>query len=431
MKSDDIIKDAKKQAIAMNSSFDVTNHKNGATVLPTFKNMTIYLSTDQTLVGLFRYNRFSHQTEVAVKPDWGSYGSYPKPINDHDIIHLRKYLAEEYGIDCSMANLDNAITYIATKNSYDPVLRYLKSVKWDGEPRIDNWLTEYMGVEEDTYSRFIGKMTLVGACARVDKPGIKYDYMLILEGQQGIGKSEGLRALGGEWFKEMSLTDRTKDTVEKMQGAWIIEVPELSVFKKRDIESLKAFITMNTDKERLPYGRRSQFFPRRNIFVGTINPSNSGYLTDSTGNRRFMPVSCTEINVPRIFADRDQLWAEAWQAYKDNSPLYPTIEISGLSSFAQAKREIVDEWQDDIERHVKDMERVTSTDIWIGCLSGTLDRFDLNSQRRISDCLQKLGWERRTIRVNGKPIKGFSRSEDDIEKRRLDDKESLDLPWED
>jgi predicted P-loop ATPase len=428
MKSDNLVKKLKEESDLEAIQLDFKSTKSGTIILPTFNNATILLQTNPELVGLFRFNDFAHQTELVKMPSWGRLGDYPKPLTDADVINLRKYLAIAHKADFSMANLSDAVTFVSGKYSYDPVKDYLNSIKWDGTPRIDNWLCTHMNAADNAYTRFVGKMTLVGACARIDKPGIKYDYMLILEGKQGIGKSEACKALGGEWFTEMSLSDRTKETVESMQGAWIIEVPELSVFKKKDIESLKAFITITKDKQRLPYGRRSQIFPRRNIFIGTVNPSNSGYLTDSTGNRRFLPVFCNgDINIGKILADKDQLWAEAWKAYKEKSPLYLTGEISAMSYSEQSSREIDDAWQQEIKNYCKDRIRVTSQEIWTECLHGHIDKLDRTSQMRISDCLQKDGWDRRTIRISGELKKGFSK-DPSLENAENDTAED-DVPW--
>ena len=323
-----------------------------------------------------------------------------------------------------MANLNDAVTRVSVKNSYDPVKDYLTSLIWDGKSRVGNWLTDYLGVVDDDYGQFVGKMTLVGACARIDKPGIKYDYMLILEGEQGIGKSEALKALGGEWFNEMSLTGRDKDTVEKMQGCWIIEVPELAVFKKKEIESLKAFITMNKDKERLPWGRRSVTFPRRNVFIGTINPGSNGYLTDNTGNRRFLPVDCKAINVPKLRSDRDQIWAEAWKLYQDGSPLYLSKDITIKSTDMQASREVADAWQEPIEDYIRGRDRVTSKEIYTDGLKGHLHQFDRMKQMRVCDCLRKANWEKKTFRLQGNFTKGFMRNS-----KAEPIKTSEDVPW--
>ena len=414
----------KKKTEEYSLELDVLTTKAGTIVKPSFRNATIYMQTDKKLIGLFQFNDFAHTAETTKRPFWGKLGAYPKQVIDADVVNLRKYLADEYRVDFKKTNLDDAVTYIAGKNAYDPVHDYLTSLKWDGTPRLETWLIDYLGVEDNEYSRFVGRMTLAGACARIDKPGVKYDYMLILEGEQGIGKSEALKALGGQWFTEMSLTERSKDIVEKMQGAWIIEVPELAVFKKKEIESLKAFITMNEDKERLPYGHRSQMFPRRNIFIGTINPGSNGYLTDNTGNRRFLPVECTEIDPGKIAADRDQLWAEAWLYYQSKAPLYITKDIADKSMDMQRSREIEDSWQGSIENFVKDKDRVTSAEIYTDCLKGFLQNLDRVSQNRISDCLRKANWERKSIRVNGELVKGFMRNKDAIEIETTED-----TPW--
>jgi predicted P-loop ATPase len=418
--SDDIIQEAKQRAVAVQSDLDIKMRGGETIVLPTPRNATIYLKTDPDLTGLFQYNAFANTCEVAHRPAWGELGDYPRQVNDHDVIHVRILLAEKYDVDFPKQTVDDAITFTATNNPYDPVLNYLTSIKWDGEHRLKNWLVSYLGVEKSYYSQFIGQMTLVAACARVDKPGIKFDHMLILEGAQAVGKSRAVEILGGEWSQEISLTERDKDTVERMQGCWIIEVPELSVFKKRDVESLKAFLTQRQDKQRLPWGRRSAVFPRRSIFIGTINPSAGGYLGDATGNRRFLPVRCWRINHAALMRDRDQLWAEAWHAYRHGFPLYLDERADEEAKQHQENRQTTDEWLTPIKHYVRDKDQVSSVELYEEALGGSKQDLRRSDQMRIAECLTHLKWTRKIFRQNKMVVRGFVPTKEAI---RLREKE--------
>lgn len=408
---EDISKRARERSDLLRLRLDVKRTKEGSFVLPTFKNVEIYLTSDENLMNLFQYNDFSSFVELTRQPPWNqTIGLYPKNADDFDILGLKSYLIQTYSVECTLNVLNEAVSHSAKLRSYDPVKKYLESLKWDGVKRVDQWLIKYLHVEDSEYSRFVGTMTLNAACARIDRPGVKYDYMLILEGEQNIGKSLAVSTLGGQYFREISLMDRTKETVENMQGAWIIEVAELAVFKKRDIESLKSFVSNEKDSVRLPFGRRTQTFPRRNIFVGTINPDNNGYLCDTTGNRRFLPVECRGyVDIAGIQRDRDQIWAEAWSIYRKGFPLRIPIEstVADAAFSAQTGRQTADEWQNLIHEYIQGKQSVRGVDIWTECLKGFASEFDRTRQLRVSDCMKRMGWSYRIIRLNGKTARCY------------------------
>lgn len=409
-------------------NLDVKNTQHGIIVLPTFKNAIIWLRTDEKLKGLFQYNIFLSRTEITKMPPWGMFGDYPKAMDDADVISLKTFLIETYRVEFSVTTLSEALVQISHEKSYDPVRDYLNSLKWDGVERVKSWLFDYAKVEPSAYTEFVGKITLVAAVARIFKPGIKYDYMLVLEGAQDIGKSMLVKALGGNYYKEISMTERDKETVEKLQGAWIVEVAELAVFKKRDIESLKAFITCAEDMQRLPYERRSKTFPRRNIFIGTINPDNNGYLSDSTGNRRFLPVECLgNLDVVGLQKVRDQLWAEACCIFHSGFDLYlpKDSEIAAQALQTQTGRQTQDEWTDLIAHYLIGKDKVRGIDIWTECLKGFSSDFDRFKQVRVADCMMKLGWLKGNFRFDGVQRNGY-RPKD--ESKLVDNDESG--PWE-
>jgi predicted P-loop ATPase len=289
------------------------------------------------------------------------------------------------------------------KNAYHPVRNYIQSIQWDGVRRVNKWLHTYAGADDNKYSSFVGEITLVAAVARVFKPGIKYDHMLILEGEQGIGKSEMFKILAGEWFSEISLIDKNKDTIDKMLGCWILEVAEMDVFKKKDIESLKAFITTSKDKERLSYDRRSQFFERQSIFVGTINCEADGeYLKDKTGNRRFLPVKVGKVDFSALKKDRDQLWAEAFSLYNNGYKIFINEDQISMVQQEQENRVENDAWMDCIRDYLYKgltiINKVKVSDIWINALNMPIAKISRVDKNRIAHCLRQLGYENKVIR---------------------------------
>ena len=185
---------------------------------------------------------------------------------------------------------------------------WLDSLEWDGQFRLDNCLSVYCGAENSAVIREAGRCWLLAAVARAYQPGTKFDHVLILEGNQSIGKSTVFRVLANSWSDELN-TFSGKEAAEKLDGVWIIEIAELAAMRRSDVETVKKFITTTHDRYRPAYGRHAVDKPRTCVFGGTTNSKD--YLPDSTGNRRFWPIHCEAINISGLRQDRDQLWAEA------------------------------------------------------------------------------------------------------------------------
>lgn len=243
-----------------------------------------------------------------------------------------------YGLKSSVQDVRAAIDMVAHENAFHPVRDYLEGAVWDGVSRVEGLFVDYLGAENNAYHRAIARMTLVGAVTRIFEPGHKFDFVPILEGVQGKRKSTFIEILARSWFSELEgdLHDR-KQLVEKMQGAWILEIPELQGFSKAEVTTIKGFVSARKDKVRMAYARRAMEYPRQCIFMGSTNDSE--YLKDSTGGRRFWPVACSvgEIDTGRLARNVDQLWAEAVTLYREmrrncNSetlPLYLSDQEAG------------------------------------------------------------------------------------------------------
>ena len=135
---------------------------------------------------------------------------------------------------------------------------YLDSLNWDGKPRVDTWLTDYLGVPETPYSRAVGRLLLVAAVRRARHPGCKFDEMLVLENEQGKDKSTALKVLAvrEEWFADdLVLNDDPKKQIEQISGKWIVEAGELKGMRRRQAEFLKSFLSRQMDRARMSYGR--------------------------------------------------------------------------------------------------------------------------------------------------------------------------------
>lgn len=222
----------------------------------------------------------------------------------------------EYKLFPKSHNTGFQLLAVAKRNAFDPLADHLRALKWDGVARVAEFLKRYMGaVGDDGYLATISTKWMVSAIARALNPGCKVDTVLILEGDQGIGKSTALKLLGGAFFTDTKLNIGDKDSRMMAATQWIIELGELASLKKSDADSLKTFFSGADDKVRPPYGRVLELFLRRCIFVGTTNPSGE-YLIDPTGNRRYWPVFCTKVDNVGLLQDRDQLWAEAVAIYE-------------------------------------------------------------------------------------------------------------------
>mgnify|MGYP001604123668 FL=1 len=279
------------------------------------------INGDENLKDLMRYNLMTHDIEFIKKTPWQSNGL----LKSVDLTELKYYLARVHDREFPTYTVEEGTLICARQNLYNPLLDWLKSLKWDGIKRLDGWLCDLAGVKENCYIRDVSRKILCGAVKRIFEPGCKFDYMPILEGEQGTGKSTLLSILGGKWYLDthLSTSENKKEIVDAMRTAWIVEISDLAGFRKHDIEYLKSFLSDESDRVRLPYARRAEDYPRQCVFIGTHNPSGDNeYLRDDTGNRRFWPVECSQINLQHAKECRDQLFAEAVIKYKEGETLY-------------------------------------------------------------------------------------------------------------
>ena len=287
----------------------------------TLSNIVLILRHDKRLEGI-AYNQHRDGIDVRkelpwkqVKPGW----------NDSDLAGAKVYFDKHYKL-WSPGKFKDALLAVAAERIFHPIKDYFCSLDpWDGVERIDRLLIDYLGAEDNSYSRAIIRKTLCAAVARIYEPGIKFDHILVLNGPQGIGKSTFFAKLGRRWFSDsLTISDmRDKAAAEKLQGYWILELGELAGIKKVDVETVKSFISRNDDKYRASYGFNVESHPRQCIIVGSTN-CESGFLRDITGNRRFWPVRVggDSVKKPWQLEDTEQIWAEAIVKYKAGEVLY-------------------------------------------------------------------------------------------------------------
>src|SRR3990167_10754887 len=180
---------------------------------------------------IFKYNLFSSEIEIIEKFPWDARMRVPKIFDDDDIVLIKDFIVEKENIEFSKDRISDAIIKFSKDKKYHPVIDYLDNLKWDGVKRLETWLINHCNCHDNIYTRYVSQLILISAVARVYDPGCKFDYMVIMEGLQGCGKSTLVNLLGRKWGRTISLMDADKETIERMQGSWIVEVAELACFK--------------------------------------------------------------------------------------------------------------------------------------------------------------------------------------------------------
>ncbi|OCA97853.1 virulence-associated E family protein [Clostridium beijerinckii] len=285
------------------------------------QNLVLIMQNDENLEGI-AYNQHRDGIDVKGNLPWKQ---VKNGWNDSDMSALKVYFDRAYGI-WSPTKLKEALIAVAAEKAYHPIKEYLNSLpSWDGVKRLDNLLIDYLGAEDNEYSKAVIRKTIVAAVARIYEPGTKFDSVLILNGPQGIGKSTFFAKLATKWFSDsLTITDmRDKAAAEKLQGYWLLELGELAGIRKTDVETVKSFVSRTDDKYRASYGVNVESHPRQCVIVGSTN-SESGFLRDITGNRRFWPVRVSGNSAKKAWQlnDIDQIWAEALCVYKKGEDLF-------------------------------------------------------------------------------------------------------------
>jgi putative DNA primase/helicase len=345
---------------------------------------------------------------------------------DNICLKIRDLIFQQYGFDPLSSNTLDAIRLLSLENQFDPVRDYLEAIAWDGLQRLDSFLARYFGAENNALNAAIGRTMLVAGARRVIEPGCKFDHMVVLEGEQGSGKSSGLKILAGEAnFSDADiLSADARQQQEILQGVWIHEVAELVGLGRSDVGKLKSFISRTHDKARPAYTRSVVERPRRGILVGTTNDAE--YLRDSTGNRRFWPVRTGVIDLEALRRDRDQLWAEAAKAAMEGEELTIPPELWPAAAERQKSRVTPDPWEDTLAAAMESDPHLGGA---IVAISGEL-RVSTNSlyealdieprsrsnvfARRLAAVMQTLGWKPGLMRfnANGNPQRGYWRLAD-------------------
>lgn len=281
--------------------------------------------------GVIAFNELTNDVVKLADAPWGTPAGAWAEVDD---LLMGEWLVRQHRLpSVPRGTLEEAVRMVAYRHRYHPVREYLQGLAWDGVPRLATWVRRAC-LEEDEwddtaplqrYLARVGTFFVTAMCARIMCPGVKFDYMLILEGAQGMRKSTLLRTLAGDWFADTGLVLGDKDSYQQLQGVWLYEIPELDAFNKTDVMKIKAYVASQEDYFRASFDRRAAKYPRQVVFAGTTNEDH--YLTDTTGNRRFWPVRVTRlIDIDWVQEVREQLLAEGMARWNAGRRLYPTPE---------------------------------------------------------------------------------------------------------
>lgn len=394
----------------------------------TLRNLTLILENDPNLRDIV-FNQHLDGMEIKGDVPWKHPSKFWRDADDAQLI---SYVDENYGT-FSQRNFDIAVAKVTDDRSYHPIREFLQALpEWDKVKRVDTLLIDYLGAADNKYVRAVTRKTLCAAACRVLNPGCKFDTMLVLNGSQGIGKSTLIAKLGGEWFSDsLSLNDtKDKTAAEKLQGYWILEIGELAGLRKAEVETLRSFLSRQNDIYRASFGKRTTPHPRQCVFFGTTN-AESGYLRDTTGNRRFWPVKTPGGGSKRSWdvtqEDVLQIWAEVIHYVKAGEKLYLDPEVEALAKAEQREAMESDEREGLVREYLEallpdnwdDMDtferrnfldgtgkadigkkgtirrtQVCNMEIWCECFGKERSNLKRADSNELSGILVKLGWVR-------------------------------------
>jgi predicted P-loop ATPase len=332
---------------------------------------------------------------LPVAPGGKHAGTDPVPrfARDEDVSQLQEWLQHQGLPRLGKDTVHQAVDQRARECSFHPVREWLDNLAWDGTKRLAGWLQTYLGATGPRdYLAAVGAMFLIGMVARIYRPGCKSDYMLVLEGEQGIEKSRACHVLAGDWFSDSLPDIHDKDARQHLRGKWLVEIAELAAFTRAESEALKAFITRDHERYRPSYGRKDVIEPRQCLFIGTTNQLT--YIKDETGGRRFWPVAVSRIDIDSLIHDRDQLFAEAVVRFRRGDPWWPATKLErDVIRPEQEGRYDADPWEGPIRDYVENLSRVRVTDVARQALGFEgMARVGTADQRRIAAVLASIGW---------------------------------------
>lgn len=361
-----------RQMLMYKVEYDKDGNEKSRKLIQSVKNFEIALDNDGRLKGKIKFDEFSQQTYLMGNTPWETSRNNYRAWSSFDDSALFAILQSDYGLN-SRNDYFDALKNVAMRNRFHPVRDLLNSLKWDGQGHIRGLLPDYLGAEDTEYTYQVWRLWMLGAVARIFQPGCKFDYTVIFQGRQGLGKSTFLQlmALNDGWFNDSLDSLDSDKAAQSLMGSWIIELAELKSLARTagGVDSVKRFLTATQDKYRVPYERRADIFLRQSVFAGTTNKSD--FLQDETGNRRFLIVQTgahepkKNLFDPEAMNDIKAAWAEAVHIYKTEKPKLLLPE----SCRKQAEELQAESMSDDgkigiIQEYLSDKHRTCAIEIW-------------------------------------------------------------------
>lgn len=374
-------------------------------ISPCLANAELVLSCMREWRGVIGYDEFSERTVFRRRPPCEQRGPMEGEWSDQLDITAAIWLQRKWGVEFSDSTVGKAVEVQARRHRFHPVRDALGTLRpWDGVRRNSEWLSDYLGVKRTEYTGLVGQFFLRGMVKRVMEPGCKFDYCLVLEGEQGRGKSTAARILAWHWFADTDLDLSNKDSLMALPGKWVYEIAEMGSLMKAEERKQKSFLSRQEDEYRPPYGKRLIKAPRQCVFIGTTNEEE--YLKDATGGRRFWPVLCEgEFDLDGLRAALEQMLAEALHDYYEGARCWPTPdEQQQLFTPEQAKRGMPEPFEDYLYKWVNEQVAPFSmAEVAAGPLNLTPDKLTPAVVTRIGMALRKLGCARIEDRLSPDP----------------------------
>ncbi|RAI55915.1 VapE domain-containing protein [Roseicella frigidaeris] len=380
---------------------------------PHVANVLAILAFDPALAGLIGHCEFTEEQQLLRPPpalnpgDAPAVGPYPWALRISDVIAIAAHIQRAFLPRATRQTVEDALRAEAERHRFHPVRDWLASLRWDGVERLDRWLTTAFGTEDTAYTRAVGAKTVIAAVRRIRVPGAKFDNLLILEGNQGIGKSRCLRRLFGDcWFSDAMPPDlASKDGSMAVLGIWGIELAEIEHLVRTDPELIKAFLSRPVERFRPPYERAFLKRGRQSIFIGSTNSDN--YLKDSTGGRRFWPVRCNYADEGWIAENRDQLWSEAAAREAAGETVWLEEDAAAAQVEEAAGRLVTDLWSERAASWLKEQRQngatyVTAARLLSEGLGLSASQMGRREEMRAGLILVEAGLRRHTARADGK-----------------------------
>lgn len=426
----EISKAEEERKLKLGWKADLVLDKNGK-IEPTPDNVKLIFNNDPEYKGKFKYNEYLRRCEFD-----------GEEMNDFIDAKIRNDFRNRFRNN-NVGFVMDCVSDMFNENRYNPVKDYLLSLEWDGKKRLERLFIDLLEADDNELIKEMTRKWFIGAVKRTLVPGCKFDNMIVLQGGQGIGKSTICERLSKGFFNTISLGEiGNKDIIDKLNKTWIAVIDELDTFNKREMSTIKTFLSQSKDSARLAYAHNTATFDRHCIFIGSTNDET--FLRDITSSveRRFWIIKCNktkrdgkiiEVMTPEYV---NQLWAEAVTYYNSDPDQYIDISAESMEMFAQEQEQFKVHNEDnfiDALKMVLDGEYAINPEgevmyaeqmkveysepkpkYKINKISAVAlrkymkDEFrDERSNKYIANALSE--WDYRVAKINGKSIKSFVR----------------------